>query len=733
MKLTLELPRTIKVYFGALFGIATVLLTLVLFETSFLHDFLGKDVAQVLERKGYDALMAIRGQRDFAHDVVLIRINENSVEKLGYPIPRDQLGAAMALLSFYGAKAVALDIFEPPSKENKDSVENNAMVEYLKTASNTIESIGPFIPTKMAVPRSSPEEIDTATYDAIGRFGLKAPKRNSFLRAAYLVDYPFPALARVTTAIGHTVLIPDSLDGAIRTVPLFIEYDGKLYPSLGLAIALNVMKVPPETIRFEENEYGTLVHAGAMDIQTGKLGEIMINYVGRENLFESSPPISLYDVLVAGAEKNDRFFERIKGKVCIIGPATRDLGDYYPTPFSESLYGYAIHANLYDTIISNSFIYPEASWLQLFMLTIATVTIGTIAYQKPMRTGIFTTGLVVTAYVVVVFVAFAVGNTWFKIVEPLFAMSFSFAATVSYRAATEGRQRKMVTNMFERYVDTAVVQQLLDNPALLKLGGNSSEITILFSDIKGFTSISERLNPVTLVRLLNLYTTEMTSVIMKHRGTVDKFIGDAIMAFWGAPLPDGDGPYNACVAGLEMQEKLQRLQTRFAEFGDIHVHHRIGINTGSCIVGNMGSEQKFNYTAMGDPVNIASRIEQINKQYGTELMISEMTSDKVKERVVAREVDKVVVKGKSEPLKIYELMGLANRPMNEMSKNFFEMYTEGLKAYHERRWDEGIAYMEQALTFRHEDPVCTVYIERMKLFQFHPPEPNWDGVFGLHT
>jgi adenylate cyclase len=733
MKPTFEIPRSLKPYAGVAFGILTIVLTLILFETSFLYNYLGKDVGQTLERKGYDALMGIRGQRPFANDVILVRINEHTVEKLGYPIPRDQMGAAMALLSFYGAKAVALDIFEPPSKDNKDSAESALMAQYLENANNTIQSIGPFIPTTMSVSRSKPGEIDTAAHNAIGRFGIPARKQSTFPRAAYMADYPFTALANVTTAVGHTILIPDSLDGAIRTVPLYIECDGKLYPALGLALALTAMNIQPSQIHFEDNEYGTLIHAGSMTIQTGKLGEVMVNYVGKDNLFERSQPISLYDVLEAGSEKNEKFFARIKNKVCIIGPATRDLGDYYPTPFSESSYGYVVHANLYDTIVTNTFILPAATWIQLLLIILATLTIGFVSYRNPMRIGVLATTLIAVVYLIFIYVAFSQADVWYKIVEPIFAMSVCFATTVSYRAATEGRQRKMVTNMFERYVDSAVVQQLIDNPSMLKLGGTSTEITLLFSDIKGFTTISEKLGPDALVKLLNVYLTEMTNVIMRHQGTVDKFIGDAIMAFWGAPLPDNDAPFNACVSTLEMQDRLQKLQSRLAKYGNIQLRQRVGINTGGCIVGNMGSESKFNYTAMGDPVNIASRLEGVNKQYGTEIMISEMTHSKVAKRIVAREVDKVIVVGKTEPVLIYELMGLADKPMNEATKNFLEVYREGLKSYQARKWEEGIAYMEHAMTFKPQDSVCKLYIERMKLFQINPPDADWNGVFVLHT
>jgi adenylate cyclase len=205
------------------------------------------------------------------------------------------------------------------------------------------------------------------------------------------------------------------------------------------------------------------------------------------------------------------------------------------------------------------------------------------------------------------------------------------------------------------------------------------------------------------------------------------------MAFWNAPLDDPDAPYNACRAALEMQDRLEKLQPRLRKIADVGVHQRVGVNTGFCTVGNMGSDVKLNYTAIGDPVNIASRLEGANKQFGTGVLISESTYLKVARRVVAREVDRVVVVGKSEPVRIFELLGTTDHPAPERQKEFLGSYREGLTAYQERRWDEGIAMMEHAMTLLPGDPVCLLYIERMKLYQLTPPGADWNGVFVLQS
>jgi len=708
-------------------AVGSLLLSILLFRTSFTYDTLGINVFEALERKGPDLLMRIRGERAHSNNLMMIRIDEYTINMIGtYPVPRDQVGTVMALLGAYGAKAVAFDIFVDSPTE-RDQAESDQMVQLLDATPNDFQIIGPFVPSKTRQEDIAPLE-DSSADSVVGRFGIPAPTGLPFPKAPYLEVYPFPELARVSTGVGHAIVIPDSVDGIIRSVPLFIQYYGKLYPSLGLALAMNEMDLQNNAISFEVTDEGTTVHLGNLEIPTGPEGDMHINFIGNTDVI---PSVSFYDVLEKGLQRDEKFLSQFKGKVCIIGPTTRTVGDYYAMPFSEQTPGYIAHANVYDMIVTNNFIHQAGSGVQILILILLISAVGFVATSKQMRIGVITLLATMTLYAVFVYFAFTSGAIVYSLIEPLFGMSLCFVATVSFRAATEGKQRKMITNMFERYVDRAVVQQLIDDPKMLKLGGEMKEITLLFSDIKGFTTISEKLGPENLVKLINAYLNEMTAVIMKHRGTVDKFIGDAIMAFWGAPIDDPDAAFHASAAALEMQNRLEALQSKWKKHGDIVLKQRVGINTGPCIVGNMGSESKFNYTAMGDAVNVASRLEGVNKQYGTYILMSEVTHNKVAKRVHAREIDKVVVMGKTEPIRIYELMGLADKPLGEYTRNFLEAFNEGIVAYQQRKWDEGIALMEHAMKQIPNDPVCQLYIERMKLYQLNPPDSNWSGVFVL--
>jgi adenylate cyclase len=272
---------------------------------------------------------------------------------------------------------------------------------------------------------------------------------------------------------------------------------------------------------------------------------------------------------------------------------------------------------------------------------------------------------------------------------------------------------------------------MLKDPTKLKLGGDKKDLTVLFSDIRGFTSISEKLPPEELVRLLNEYLTAMTNVVFKYEGLLDKYMGDAIMAVFGAPLDQPDHPQRACWTALNMMSELHRLQNKWQEEGRPALNIGIGINTGDMVVGNMGSEMRFDYTVMGDMVNLGSRLEGINKEYGSNIIISEFTYKAVKEIMCCRELDSVRVKGKKLPVKIYELLG-KKKDENKWN-DFIAGFEKGLALYRAAKWDEAISSFQKVLAIRAEDEASRIYIERCKNLKEEPPAQPWDGVFTMKT
>jgi len=308
-------------------------------------------------------------------------------------------------------------------------------------------------------------------------------------------------------------------------------------------------------------------------------------------------------------------------------------------------------------------------------------------------------------------------------------MVIVYTAVTLYRYIIEEREKRKIRGAFSFYVNPSVVNEMLKNPEKLKLGGDKKELSVLFSDIRGFTTLAEEMEPETLVNLLNEYLTDMTNVVFEFDGLLDKYIGDAVMAVFGAPLEQTDHPMKACRTALKMLERLGKMQQKWEAEGTPRLDIGIGINTGPMVVGNMGSERRFDYTVMGDSVNLASRLEGINKEYGTRVVISEFTYDKVKDDFFCRELDAVRVKGKVRPVKIFELLAL--RSEKDPRIDIIEPFAQALRHYREQEWDRAEEKFNEVLSKIPEDVAAQLYLQRIANLREEPPRPGWDGVFTM--
>jgi adenylate cyclase len=311
----------------------------------------------------------------------------------------------------------------------------------------------------------------------------------------------------------------------------------------------------------------------------------------------------------------------------------------------------------------------------------------------------------------------------------MFSIAFVYIGIIIMFYLTEEKNRRWITSIFGKYVSPLVIENLIKNPDMINLGGEKRNITVFFSDIRGFTSISEKIEPEILVNILNEYLTEMTSIIIRDDGLVDKYMGDAIMAFWGAPLDQPNHPIMACSSSLEMVLKLKELNKKWKNEGLPSFDIGIGINTGDAIVGNMGSSSRFDYTAMGDNVNLASRMEGLNKIYGTSIIITENTYSLVKDNFEFRRLDYVRVKGKKKSITIYELISEKGKT-SKKKQDFIKYYEKGLQNYFNKNWDEASKCFNAALKI-FNDLACTVFIDRCKNFMKNPPSKDWDGVYEM--
>ncbi|MBF8248146.1 MAG: adenylate cyclase [Bacteroidetes bacterium] len=441
--------------------------------------------------------------------------------------------------------------------------------------------------------------------------------------------------------------------------------------------------------------------------------------------------------------------KRLKGKIVLVGSVMPEERDIHQVPIykldagdqkSYAMHGVEIHATALQNLIDNEFISRPDHWVEVSLVIILSICtfLGVLRlrqikmkYPWLMEIGaLMVTALVVAAVLEIGVLAFTNSNLLISIVNPSFSVVLAYFSAAVYQYLQEREQKALIKNVFGHYLSPAVVNILASDPDKARLGGDRRELTVFFSDIANFTTVSESFKqPEGLVELLNEYLEEMTSIVLKTDGTLDKYVGDAIIAFWGAPLPQKDHAYRGCVAALEMQKRLAELRPKWKKEGKPELSCRCGVNTGNMIVGNIGGKDRFDYTVIGDSVNLASRMEGANKQYHSSIMISDATYTQVKNKVVVRELDLLQVKGKTEPVKVFELLGTAALQMSDHEKQSLELHHEGLKLYRQRKWDEAIAYFNQAYQLDPKCHVAQIYAERAGLYQLHAPPDEWNGVF----
>jgi adenylate cyclase len=324
---------------------------------------------------------------------------------------------------------------------------------------------------------------------------------------------------------------------------------------------------------------------------------------------------------------------------------------------------------------------------------------------------------------------FVTSRVWLNMVYPLLALSTNYTALTAYHYVTEERERKRIKGAFRHYVAPIVIEEMLKEPGRLKLGGEEKVLTVLFSDLAGFTSYSERYRPNEMVNILSDYFSNMTEHIFAHQGTLKEYVGDELMAIFGAPLEQPDHAHRACAAALAMRERLHALRSDWARIGRPALKARTGVNSGPMLVGNLGSRYRFAYGALGDQVNLGSRLEGLNKEYGTEIIVGENTARLVEGSFLLREVDLVRVVGREQSVRIYELVAASGTSMPREKEQALSAYAAGLEAYRRQHWKEAMSLFSESLALWPEDGPCQVMADRCRIYQASPPPEGWDGVF----
>ena len=610
----------------------------------------------------------------------------------------------------------------------ENSNEGDAIGE--KVNQERMELIKPFsIKMIKSMPGATPYLISNRVFNIMG----------------FQVDLPI--FQEHVAGTGYFTFLASRVDGICRFANLIAGWppsnivknkpdDYVLFPSLALETLRIYLGKDPIVVA---DEVGIReIKFGANKIPVDENGAMLINFKGKGP--DNYQAISFADIVNDFAEqrKDPKKYPNFdpeklfKDKIVLVGPTAVGIYDNRTTPFG-SMPGIFMHAMIVDNVLNNQALY-RPSWMWGFDL-IAIAVLGMIlSLIYPRIKPVFSAALVIVLILGYLWFNYYLFNTLhysLTIVYPVASLMLIYLGITVYHYTMEEREKRYIRSAFSQYMSPAVISDLMANPDKLKLGGERKRVTIFFSDLAGFTSLSEKLQPEQLVHLLNQYLTEMSEIILKNRGTIDKFEGDAIMAFFGAPVDYPDHAIKACLSSLEMQARLEELnQKKWGPEGYPRLSCRIGLNTGDVLVGNMGSAMRMDYTIMGDEVNLASRLEGANKPYGTKLMISEATYKDARNAIEVRQIDLLGVVGRQKPVKVFEVMaekGKLTPKKQEMVKHF----NQGLEQYISRQFEAAIESFKKCLEIIPGDSLSEVYLQRCQTYLETPPPPDWDGVWRL--
>jgi adenylate cyclase len=546
------------------------------------------------------------------------------------------------------------------------------------------------------------------------------------LAAGYTAN--LPQLQQAATAAGFFNSTPliDS-DGVVRRVSLVQMFDGSMYESLSLAVTRLALDEPFVDLGYAPGDNSVL------GLEFLKLGKrlipidvdmaALVPYRGRQGSFRY---VSASDVLNGKADP-----DVLQGAVVLVGTTAPGLNDLRTTPVQDVYSGVEVHANMIAAIIDESIRSRPAFVLGVEAALLLTVGL-LLAFVLPLLSPLHATLVTLATFAVILalnLLFWEVGLFIVPLATSLVLVSTIFVLHMSFGYFVDARGKRLLARLFGQYVPPELVDEMAQDPEAYSLEGSNRDMTVLFSDVRGFTTISEGLDPKQLTQLMNDFLTPMTHVIHHNRGTIDKYMGDAIMAFWGAPLNDPDHARHALNAAMEMIAKLESMQEYFRSRGWPPIKVGVGLNTGEMTVGNMGSEFRLAYTVMGDAVNLGSRLESLTKNYGVQIMVSEFTMARVPE-FAFRELDWVRVKGKDKAVKIYEPLGLAEQ-MSAADRRELADYHAALGLYRNQEWYEAHeAFLELQRNTPHR-VLYALYLERIAHFANEPPESQWDSTFTL--
>ncbi|MBI5971030.1 MAG: adenylate/guanylate cyclase domain-containing protein [Deltaproteobacteria bacterium] len=671
----------------------------------------------LLDLKATDAMFVARGASPTPPEVVIAAVDEKSINAMGrWPWSREV--TARLITALKPARVAALDIvFSEPQNEEADAALSGA----IRDSGNVV--LGYFFrdDSTDAPDPNAVRQIKRSAIKLIDVIGDQSQGGEIIFTGIEFsgAEPNTSVIGRGAKGFGSFNIVPQD-DGLYRVANLVFKYKEDIYPSLALEALRRYYK---GDIVLHTALYGVDgISINEKTIPVDEQGAFSLNYYARGGSFTT---ISASDLITGRAGK-----DAIKDKLVFVGVTEKAIYDIRPTPVDALFPGVEIHATIAGNVIKDRFLIHDTRviFFDLFMV-VALPFILAVIISRTHRTyvGLIAFLALFIAIALGDFLLFSVYNLKPGAVYPVIALMVSYISGEAYRNVVVEKKSRYIKKAFSRYVSSQLVSELLKDQGRLKLGGEKRVITVIFTDIRGFTTISEKLPPEKLVTLLNEYLNPMTTIVLEEEGMLDKYIGDAIMALFNAPLSTPDHPKRACNVAVKMIAMLKDLNVKWGGLGYPHIDIGIGVNSGEAVVGNIGSELRYDYTGIGDTVNLASRLEGMNKVYGTSIVVSEFTHASVKDAFLFRELDLVRVKGKYKPVAVYELMaaGQGADAMREVSAEF----GRGLTMFRARKFEEAKAVFEGIFKNHPDDAPSALYVGRCADYIAAAPPEDWDGVY----
>jgi len=740
---------------------AAVLLAFLLNLTPFLGDFeLATMRARVLARdKSFEGCENPGAK---VPGIAIIDVDDRSLlppdrEGLGrYPDwTREYYAQVLDLVAQAEPAAVVFDFhfFEPAGNPdypriNRAFLEGAGSVEEVENyaASHSEDAVfavsvaraGDVVLGLSAVDFSAEEQARDVSGNPFAARALDLPpeiKRNLYYFAGW--SPPIPEFSDAARMLGHTKMNP--YDEIIWRVPLLISAEGAragevlVFPSLSLAAVAQALGIPLDEISFDP-DVGVLLGDSKV-IPTTPQADLLLNYLGPpgqgpEGTFNyySFTDIEYLAVRtdMSPEQKAVQAYDNFHGKVVLIGGTAGGLFDFISSPYSNMHPGLEIHATAIANMLSENYLVRPDPGLALAVFIVLTLGVAFLVAYLRWWVAIPLSLILLGGYVFCAFWSFSAHNLWLEIVRPGSGILLALVTVVGFNYVTEQRAKRKIRDTFQHYVSPAVVEQMIENPDLLRLGGEKLDLSVIFTDVKGFTRISEQMEPTDLVHLMNDYLTPMADIILANRGTVDKFIGDAVMGIFGAPVPVEHHADAACHTALEMQARLGELNALWKPLNLPHMSMRIGINSGPMVVGNMGSHTRFDYTVMGDNVNLGARLEPLNKVFNTQVICSEFTRERLVDRFILRSLGSFRVMGKTEPVLCHELLGLGT-PNPELEGLLAE-FGRGLELWSGRKFGAAFEQFQRLVARFPQDGPTAYYASLCQELAAFDPGEDWQPI-----